>query len=150
MPTVTPVDVYLYEAAKSAAYSEGGGNHITLTTTDGTVDGATSGDVLIVDLLGGVCLGDYNAHNDEVVIDISGVHNLSVTAKNGSGNSAVLLGDIICFDSAATPDEINKDNTNGVWFGIALGTIAAGETATIPVKLIPGLPAIGKLVQAAT
>lgn len=144
MPTVTPVDAYVYDVDKSAAYSEGGGNHITLTTTDSTLAGAESGNVLIADLLAGICLGDYNADTDEVVIDIAGVHNISVTAKDGSGNSAVKLGDLICYDTS----EINKDYANGIPFGIALGTVTSGSEDDIPVRIIPGLPAAFAAIKA--
>jgi predicted RecA/RadA family phage recombinase len=54
----------------------------------------------------------------------------------GAGNSAVAAGDKLYYDDAGTP-VINKDVTNGVFFGIALGAVTSGATATIEVLHLP-------------
>lgn len=57
---------------------------------------------------------------------------LSVVGANNAGNSAVAVGDKIYNDSGT----YNKDATNGVLIGFALGTVGSGATATIEVALI--------------
>lgn len=59
---------------------------------------------------------------------------LSVTGKDqAAGNEAVAIGDIIYYDAG----ELNKDETNGTCFGIALNTVSAGASTVIPVLLLP-------------
>lgn len=65
------------------------------------------------------------------------VANFSVEGQGPSAGSAVAVGDSIYYDSAAST-KLNKDNTNGVFFGFALGTVGSGLTATIPVLHVPG------------
>ncbi len=56
---------------------------------------------------------------------------LTVTGADGAGNSAVAVGNKLYKDGA----EINKDVTNGVFVGYALGTVTSGGTAVIEVAL---------------
>lgn len=56
---------------------------------------------------------------------------LAVTGADGSGNSAVAVGDRLYKDST----QINKDVTNGTLVGYALATVTSGATATIQVLL---------------
>ncbi len=91
----------------------------------------SSGDHVAQNDLTGVSLTDTD-DNGDIVLDITGAYWLSVTGKNNSGNVAVNVGDKIYDDSGT----LNKDSTNGVPFGKALGTVASGATATILVLLI--------------
>ena len=96
-----------------------------------------SGDPVLLGQIPGVALtGEAEGQNaaGEITLDTQGVYNLLVGGEDGSGNSAVAIGDILYYDSAATP-KINKDNANGVRYGYALGTVTSGNTGTIPVKL---------------
>lgn len=96
-----------------------------------------SGDPVLIGQIPGVALtdeGDGGNDATKTTVDTSGVYNLAVGGVDGSGNSAVALGDILYYDAAATP-KINKDATNGVRFGYALGTVASAGTGTIPVKI---------------
>lgn len=96
-----------------------------------------SGDPVLLGQIPGVALtGEAEGQNDagEITIDTEGVYNLSVEGANNAGNVAVAIGDILYYDAAATP-KINKDVTNGVRFGYALGAVSSGATATIPVKV---------------
>jgi hypothetical protein len=64
------------------------------------------------------------------------VWKLSVKAIDGSGSSAVAVGDAIYYVDADTPKLSKK--TAGYLFGIALETITGNATATIKVLKIPG------------
>jgi hypothetical protein len=46
-------------------------------------------------------------------------------------NAAVSVGDILYYDSGV----INKDSSNGVRFGYALGAVESGATTSILVKI---------------
>lgn len=92
-----------------------------------------SGDPVLVGQIPGVALIAEETDGD-VTVDTAGVYNLSVGGETNAGaGSAVAVGDILYYDSAATP-KINKDTT-GVRFGYALGTVASAGTGTIPVKV---------------
>jgi len=96
-----------------------------------------SGDPVLLGQIPGVALTDEAEGGNaagEITIDTGGVYNLSVKGENQSGNSAVAIGDIIYYEAGQTPT-LNKDATNGVRFGYALGTVGSGQTATIPVKI---------------
>lgn len=93
--------------------------------------GVTSGDPVVAGSIPGVALIDET--NSAVTVDHEGVYELSVKGIDGSGNSAVAVGDILYFVNADTP-KISKKNT-GVRFGYALEAVASAGTATIKVKL---------------
>jgi predicted RecA/RadA family phage recombinase len=92
-----------------------------------------SGDPVLFGQIPGVALIDEQA-DGLTTIAMNGVWELSVEGANGAGNTAVAVGDILYYDSAATV-KINKDNTNGVRFGYALEAVSSGATATIRVKV---------------
>lgn len=96
-----------------------------------------SGDPVLLGQIPGVALTDEGEGGNaagEITIDTRGVYLLNVEAVDGSGNSAVAIGNILYYDSAATI-KINKDATNGVRFGYALGTVDSAGSGVIPVKL---------------
>ena len=98
--------------------------------------GVTSGNLVEIVDLHGVALDDRDANgNATVMCPFAYVADLPVTAKNNGGNSAVAVGDKLYFDVAETPDEINKDVTNGKLIGYALETVGAGLTDTIKVGI---------------
>lgn len=70
------------------------------------------------------------------------VWDLSVKGVDGSGNSAVAVGDLIYYVDADTP-KLSKKNT-GYFFGVALETVGSGATATIEVMHVPS-PGAGTL-----
>jgi predicted RecA/RadA family phage recombinase len=94
--------------------------------------GVKSGDPVVVGQIAGVALIDADA-SGMATVDTQGVYSLSVKAVDSAGNSAVAVGDAIYYVDADTPKLSKKDT--GVLFGYALETIAAGQTATIKVKL---------------
>ena len=94
--------------------------------------GAQSGDFEMVGDLAAVLLNDAD-DNDEAVCDLTGVYRLTVNGRADASNSAVAYGDKLYWDSG--DGQINKDATNGVFAGHALGTVTAGGSADIPVRL---------------
>lgn len=92
-----------------------------------------SGDPVLVGQIPGVALIDEES-TGAVTVDTAGVYNLSVQGEtNADAASAVAIGDILFYDAAEVV-KLNKDTT-GVRYGYALGTVGAGATATIPVKV---------------
>lgn len=104
-----------------------------LNLTNGTGGALNSGDPIPVGEITGVCAVDI-ANGSQGAVHIKGVFDLKVEAVDNAGNSAVAIGDKLYYDSAATI-KINKDVTNGVFFGYALEAISAGENDTINVLL---------------
>lgn len=97
----------------------------------------TSGDPVLLGQIPGVALTDEAEGGNaagQITLDTGGVYNLSVKGEGAAGNAAVAIGDIIYYEAGQTPP-LNKDATNGVRFGYALGTVGSGLTATIPVKV---------------
>ena len=111
------------------------GETITAAATDPTTP--ASGDPVRVGEIPGVAITDESAGGNtsgETTIAIRGVFDLSVKAIDGSGNSAVALGDRLYYVDADTP-KLSKKAT-GHLFGKALGTVTSSNTGTIPVLLI--------------
>jgi hypothetical protein len=78
----------------------------------------------------GVCATDTRT-DGTVSLETEGVYDLSVKGVDGSGNAAVVAGDILYYTAGDTP-KINK-KTTGVRFGYALEAVASGATDTIQV-----------------
>jgi predicted RecA/RadA family phage recombinase len=114
--------------AKNRHYANG--RKLDLAATDPTTP--ASGDPVLVGQLPGVALTDERA-DGTTSIDTKGVYDLSVKGVDAGGNSAVAVGDIIYYGTGDTPKLSKK--VAGVRFGIALGTVTSGSTATIPVRL---------------
>ena len=92
----------------------------------------TSGSPVAKGQITGVALTDTDADGN-VTVDTEGVYDLSVKGVDGSGNSAVAVGDAIYYVDGDTP-KLSKKAT-GVPFGFALETVASAGTDTIRVKL---------------
>lgn len=80
----------------------------------------------------GVALTDERA-DGTTTVKFDGVFDLSVAAVDGSGNSAVAVGDAIFFVDADTPKLSKK--SSGYFAGFALEAISSGATDTIRVAL---------------
>jgi len=104
----------------------------TLTIAVSHPTNPTSGSPVRVGEFCGVAVADRQA-DGKTVVRISGVVNVTVKGVDGSGNSAVAVGDKLYYVDADTPP-ISKKNT-GAFFGYALGTVSSGATATIEVLL---------------
>lgn len=98
----------------------------------GVSSGAVSGDFEMVGDLATVLLDDADS-SDEAVCALEGVFDLTVNGRVDAGDSAVSVGDKLYWDSGDA--QINKDETNGVFMGYALGSVSSGSSATIPVRL---------------
>jgi len=103
-----------------------------IVTADPELAPVASGDPVAVGQIAGVALVDSDA-DGESTVDTAGVYNLAVEGVNGEADSAVAIGDALYYVALGDPP-LSKTST-GVLFGHALGAIAAGEIATIPVKL---------------
>jgi predicted RecA/RadA family phage recombinase len=90
-----------------------------------------SGDPVRVGQMTGVALNDEDANGVTVVDFDDKVWNLSVKGVDGSGNSAVAIGDKLYYVDADTP-KISKKAT-GYLFGFALEAITSGSTKSINV-----------------
>jgi predicted RecA/RadA family phage recombinase len=103
------------------------GRHLKLA-----IASISSGDPVAVGEITGVALIDTDADGN-VVVDTKGVYDLSVKGIDGTGDSAVAIGDKLYYSSGDTP-KINKKNAT-IFFGYALEAIASGATDTIMVLL---------------
>lgn len=103
---------------------------ITIAVSDPSAP--ASGDPVRIGSFCGVAVADKRTDGNTVV-RISGVVNVSVKAIDGSGNSAVSIGDKIYYVDADTPKLSKK--ASGALFGYALATITSGSTASIDVLL---------------
>jgi predicted RecA/RadA family phage recombinase len=93
-----------------------------------------SGDhVSVGNALRGVALTDYDSGDGKASIEMGSVYDLSVTAIDDAGNSAVALGDRLYTDGTT----ITKKKS-GKFFGVALEAVNTGTTGTINVYV--GLP----------
>jgi predicted RecA/RadA family phage recombinase len=92
-----------------------------------------SGDPVLVGQIPGVALTAERA-DGTTTIKTDGVHTFSVKGETTT-DAAVAVGDIVYYDSAATPHKLNRDSSNGVRFGYALQAVDSGATTTIQVKL---------------
>jgi hypothetical protein len=106
------------------------GRNLYVAVASGVVSGAVcvAGTVLLG--LTGIATSDRDSAG-KATVDTEGVYTVSVAGVDGSGNSAVAVGDKIYYVDADTP-KLSKKNT-GVLFGFALATITSGSTASIAV-----------------
>lgn len=104
-----------------------------LACTDPTTP--ASGDPVLVGQIPGVALVAEDAAG-LTTIALDGAFNLSVKGVDGSGNSAVAVGDAIYYVTGDTPKLSKK--TSGVLFGYALGTVGSSSTGTITVEVGKG------------
>ncbi len=88
-----------------------------------------SGDPVAVGEITGVAVMN-RAANNHAPVDTCGVHDLPVHANDGAGDVAIAIGDKLYFDGTT----INRDAA-AVFYGYAMTAIAAGQIATINVKL---------------
>lgn len=96
--------------------------------------GYVSGDPVVVGGITGVCLTSRDVDGNALVqIKGAPIFTLTVNGVDGAGNSAVAIGDKLYFVEA-DPIKISKKAT-GVFYGYALGTVAAGASAAIKVLL---------------
>lgn len=96
-----------------------------------------SGDPVICGQIPGLALGDEHATGKplagETTVGLDDVALLSVKGIDGSGNSAVAVGDIIYYVTGDTP-KLSKKAT-GVRFGYARAAVTSGSTGTIAVQI---------------
>lgn len=92
-----------------------------------------SGQACLLGSLPAVALTDADdtvGNGGKCTLKFNGVADLPVKGETTT-NAAIAAGDILYLDGSV----VNKDSTNGVRFGYALGAVASGATTTIPVKI---------------
>lgn len=95
-----------------------------------------SGDPVVVGTaLHGVALTDYSATDGKASVAMGGVYKFSAKAIDGSGNSAIAIGDRLYYVTGDTPPISKK--ASGAFFGVALQEVAIGLTASIDVLIAP-------------
>lgn len=94
---------------------------------------ASSGDVTSISEMPVYALEDTDSGNNATceILGCMRVINATVAGADGAGNSAVAVGDALYDDSGT----INKDASNGVKIGYALGTVSSGGTGAIDIAL---------------
>jgi predicted RecA/RadA family phage recombinase len=115
--------------AKNQVYNDG--NQFSAVCSQPAVP--VSGDPVLVGKLPGVALTTEDAVTGETTVKTNGVYNLAVLGHDGTAAAAIAVGDIVYYDTAATP-KVNV-KTTAVRFGYALAAVSSGATATIPVKI---------------
>lgn len=106
------------------------GTKLSLVCSDPTTP--ASGNPVLIGQIPAVAVTDERA-DGTTSVDTEGVFDLSVKGVDGSGNSAVAVGDILYYVAADTP-KLSKKAT-GVRYGYALEAVASAATTTIRVKL---------------
>ena len=102
----------------------------------------------------GVALQSATAASDYIAIDTEGIWNLTVYAEDDFGNCAVEIGDVLYIRAGTLPGAADADGTGDaelskiseettqVPFGYALGSIVAGGSGVIAVKVHWMIPSI--------
>lgn len=132
-------DIYTITATKIEYLANGGPMCIAIYSTNGSIQAAKSGDIIIVGNIHGVALTDYNTATGAITVQIEGAFQVPVTAVSGEGNSAVAFGDPIFYSVLQSRLEKTPDD-NGLFFGNALGTLTGGTTGAVPVHIIQSVP----------
>lgn len=128
--------MYVDVNAKKVFGPHEAGTHVTISTTDTTLDDVLSGDLVVAGQLIGVAINDYNSDTDLLTLDTMGCYELSVDGKDNAGsNVAIAVGDWLYYDPVAA--SINRDYINGICIGRALEAVGSGLTAVIGVQIIP-------------
>ena len=92
-----------------------------------------SSDPVFVGRICGVVNADAVSSGDNVVVSTEGVFLLAVKSYTGG----IIVGQAVYMKSDGS--ELN-DYETGIPFGVALGTVANGQTTTIPVRLFGATP----------
>jgi len=103
----------------------------------GTASGAVSGDPMVIgSYLPCVLLTDAESSSPyNATVATQDIFSLSVNAIDDGGNNGVSVGDSIFYVSSDTP--VLSKKSSGEFFGVALGTIGGGSTATIDILIRP-------------
>lgn len=116
------------------------GRHLTFSESqlthpshaDGFVD---KGDPIIVGEVVGVAFVSGAASTDLIPVDTEGIWQLSVTATDEDGNSAVAVGDALYINRTTAVISKDKTPSTHTFFGYALYHVSTGTTDVIPVKV---------------
>jgi predicted RecA/RadA family phage recombinase len=107
------------------------GPGVTLNVAASDPASPTSGAPVRFGTLCGVAERDMDASSNTLINVGPIVATLSVKGVDGSGNSAVAVGDKLYYTDADTPKVAKK--TTGTFIGFALATVGSSSTASIDV-----------------
>lgn len=100
------------------------------------------GDPVMVGRRPGVLLTDQKPAGDPeagfATVKFNGSFRLTVHGYGASANAAIAAGDDLYYDASpgAGNPNINKDSTNGVFFGVAAEAVTSGSKTEIVVDLV--------------
>lgn len=99
--------------------------------------GGKVGDACLVGRRPGYLLTDQDA-NGFATVKFCGSFRVAAHGVTGAGNSAIAAGDDLYYDAGAGAGNpfINKDNTNGVFFGVAASAVGSNVKGTVVVDLV--------------
>lgn len=106
---------------------------LTLPTSGGKV-----GDPGMVGRRPGILYTDQDATTARATVKFRGSYRFNVHAVTASGNSAIAAGDDLYYDpspGSGNPN-INKDVTNGQFFGVAAEAVTSAAKAVIVVDFV--------------
>jgi len=136
-----PYGVYTPGVAGDEVSSTYEGRHLTFSESQ--IGHANPGDalvnkgqpVLIGENIVGVAFLSAVANTDLISIDTEGIWQLSVTAEDEVGNSAVAVGDEIFINKSTYLLSKNANKNTHQFFGYALYPVISGSEDVIPVKV---------------
>lgn len=113
------------------------GRHVTLLASELTHAGAvvTKGLPVVFGTIAGIALKTEVAGTDLIAVDTEGIWVVDVVAANIDGNSAVVPGDRLFINTTTCVVSKTQYPASYIPFGYALGSIDAGNTNTIAVKV---------------
>jgi predicted RecA/RadA family phage recombinase len=119
--------------AKNMVYNRG--DQLAVVVTDPA--SPVSGDPVVYGQQPGIALTNKDAVTNKTSTKFNGVANFSVKGvTTAAAGSAVAEGDVIYYVPGNTP-KLSKavGDAGAVRFGVAMGAVTSGSTATIPVRI---------------
>lgn len=114
------------------------GDQLDRVPTHPAAGGGKVGDPVMVGRRPGILYTDQDAVTKRATVKFHGSFRVNAHGVTAGGNSAIAVGDDLFYDPApgATNPTINKDVTNGLFFGVAAEALASGTKGVIVVDLV--------------
>lgn len=100
--------------------------------------GGKTGDPCLFGRRPGYLLTDQDAVTGKATVKFRGSVQVNAHGVTAGGNAAIAVGDDVYYDAApgAGNPVINKDNTNGVFYGVAATALASAAKGVITVDFV--------------